>query len=77
MRKPGLYMGEERGVRYGYEKTDTVPVVVIDEEKEKALKIGYMTLYAKLFMYIKKKEEKDGCYSQHNFYQRYPKNGAG
>jgi hypothetical protein len=34
----------------GYEKTDTVPVVVIDEEKEKPLKIGYITLYAKLFM---------------------------
>ena len=26
-----------------------MPVVVIDEEKEKALKIGYMTLHAKLF----------------------------
>jgi hypothetical protein len=31
-------------------KTDTIPVVVVDNEKEKALKIGYMTLYAKLFM---------------------------
>jgi len=28
----------------GYEKTDTVPVVVIDEEKEKALKTGHITL---------------------------------
>ena len=34
---------------YCYAKTDAVPVVVIDEEKEKALKIRYMTLYAKLF----------------------------
>jgi hypothetical protein len=33
-----------------YEKNDTIPLVVIDEEKEKTLKIGYMTLYAKLFM---------------------------
>ena len=33
-----------------YEKNDTIPVVMIDEEKEKTLKIGYMTLYAKLFM---------------------------
>ncbi|MBC8520412.1 MAG: hypothetical protein H8D26_00250 [Methanomicrobia archaeon] len=33
--------------RYCY-KTDTIPVVVV--EKEKALKIGYMTLYVKLFM---------------------------
>jgi hypothetical protein len=31
----------------GYEKTDTVPV--IDEEKEKAHKTGYNTLYNKLF----------------------------
>lgn len=33
----------------GYEKTDTVPVVVIDEEKERPLKTGYITLYTKLF----------------------------
>ena len=33
----------------GYEKTDTVPVVVIDEEKKKAHKTGYITLYNKLF----------------------------
>jgi hypothetical protein len=33
----------------GYEKTDTVPVVVIDEEKEKAHKTWYITLYNKLF----------------------------
>ena len=31
----------------GYEKTDTVPVVVIDEEKEKAHKTWYITLYQK------------------------------
>ena len=35
---------------YTYEKTDTVPVVVRDGGKEKPLKIGYITLYAKLFM---------------------------
>ena len=35
--------------RYSYEKADTVPVVVIDEEKEKAHKIWYITLYNKLF----------------------------
>ena len=35
---------------YSYEKTDTVPVVVRDEEKEKPLKIRYITLYAKVFM---------------------------
>ena len=33
----------------GYEKADTVPVVVIDEEKEKAHKTGYTSLYNKLF----------------------------
>ena len=33
----------------GYEKTDTVPVVVIDEEKEKAHKTWYTSLYNKLF----------------------------
>ena len=33
----------------GYEKTDTVPVVVIDEENEKAHKTWYITLYNKLF----------------------------
>ena len=33
----------------GYEKTDTVPVVVIDEEKKKAHKTWYITLYNKLF----------------------------
>jgi hypothetical protein len=27
-----------------------IPVVVIDEEKEKAPKSGYITLYTKLFM---------------------------
>jgi len=33
----------------GYEKIDTVPVVVIDEEKEKAHKTWYISLYNKLF----------------------------
>ena len=33
----------------GYEKTDTVPVVVIKEEKEKAHKTWYTSLYNKLF----------------------------
>jgi len=32
-----------------YEKTDTVPIVEIDEEKEKAHKTGYTSLYDKLF----------------------------
>jgi len=32
-----------------YEKNDTIPVVVIEEEKEKAHKIGYTSLYNKLF----------------------------
>jgi len=41
--------GSESGKRCGYEATGAMPVVVIVEEKEKALKIGYMTLYAKLF----------------------------
>ena len=30
-------------------RPDTVPIVVIDEEKEKAHKTGYITLYNKLF----------------------------
>jgi hypothetical protein len=33
----------------GYEKTDTVPIVEIDEEKEKVHKTGYITFYNKLF----------------------------
>jgi len=41
------YISGQKGYCY---KTDTIPVVVVDEEKEKALKIGYMTLYAKLFI---------------------------
>ena len=41
------YISGQKGYCY---KTDTVPVVVVAEEKEKAFKIGYMTLYAKLFM---------------------------
>jgi hypothetical protein len=32
----------------GYENADTVPVVVIDEEKEKTQKTKYNTLYNKL-----------------------------
>jgi len=40
-----------RGERYSYEKADTVPVAVIDEEKEKlrAHKTWYTSLYNKLF----------------------------
>ena len=38
-----------RGERYSYEKADTVPVVVVDEEKKKVHKIWYITLYNKLF----------------------------
>ncbi len=41
------YISGQKG--YSYEKTDTIPVVVIDEEKEKALKTGYITLYTKFF----------------------------
>ena len=41
--------GEGSGKRYIYEKADTVSVVVIDEEKEKAHKTWYNTLYNKLF----------------------------
>jgi hypothetical protein len=41
--------GEGSEERCGYEETGAMPVVVIVEEKEKALKIGYMTLHAKLF----------------------------
>ena len=33
----------------GYKKTDTVQVVVIDAEKKKAHKTGYISLYNKLF----------------------------
>ena len=41
------YISEQKG----YEKTDTVPVVVIEEEKENlvAHKSWYITLYNKLF----------------------------
>ncbi|MBE9574275.1 MAG: transposase [Proteobacteria bacterium] len=42
-------MREGRGGRYSYEKADTVPVVVIDGEKENAHKTWYNTLYNKLF----------------------------
>ena len=41
------YISGQKG--YTYEKTDTVPVVVIDEEKEKSFKNGYITLYTKFF----------------------------
>ena len=43
------YISGQKG--YSYEKTDTVPVVVIDEEKENlvAHKSWYITLYNKLF----------------------------
>jgi len=41
--------GEGSRERSGYEATGAMPVVVIVEEKGKALRIGYMTLYAKLF----------------------------
>ena len=41
--------GEGRGERYNYGETEAMPVVVIVEEKEKALETGYMTLHAKLF----------------------------
>ncbi len=41
--------GEGRGERCSYEKADTVPVVVVDEEKKKVHKIWYITLYNKLF----------------------------
>ena len=41
------YISGQKG--YSYEKTDTVPVVVIDEEKEKSFKTGYITLYTKFF----------------------------
>jgi len=40
---------EGRGERYSYEKADTVPVVVVEEEKKKVHKIWYITLYNKLF----------------------------
>ena len=47
------WMGSGREVyisgQKGYEKIDTVPVVVIDEEKEKAHKTWYISLYNKLF----------------------------
>ena len=41
--------GEGRGERYSYEKADTVPVVVVDEEEKKVHKMWYITLYNKLF----------------------------
>ena len=41
------YISEQKVYCY---KMDTIPVVVVHGEKEKALQIGYTTLYAKLFM---------------------------
>ena len=52
VRKKDVIRGERgvgRGERYSYEKADTVPVVVVDEEKKKVHKTGYITLYNKLF----------------------------
>ena len=43
------YISGQKGYCY---KTDTIPMVVVADEKEKALKIGYMTLYAKLFKVV-------------------------
>ncbi len=40
---------EGSGERCSYEKADTVPVVVVDEEKKKVHKTWYITLYNKLF----------------------------
>ena len=37
------------GQKNYYKKEDTIPVVVVDEEKEKTHKIGYITLRTKLF----------------------------
>ncbi len=34
---------------YTYEKTN-IPVVMVDDDGKKTLKIGYVTLYAKFFM---------------------------
>ena len=45
----GRERGEGSGERCSYEETGAMPVGVIDEEKEKALKIEYMTLHAKRF----------------------------
>ncbi len=41
--------GREVVEKYCYEKTNTIPVVVIDEEKEETHKTDYITLYSKLF----------------------------
>ncbi|NQE05129.1 hypothetical protein C5S32_04600 [ANME-1 cluster archaeon GoMg1] len=41
----GHTWGEGRGERYSYEEPDTVPVVVVDEEKKKVHKTWYITLY--------------------------------
>jgi len=41
--------GDESGERYGYEEKDSIPVVVVEEEKDKTHKTWYITLYEKLF----------------------------
>ena len=41
--------GEGRGERCKYEETGAMPVVVVEEEKEKMHKTWYITLYEKLF----------------------------
>jgi len=42
-------MGEAEAKEGRGARSDTVPVVVIDKEKEKAFKTGYITLYTKFF----------------------------
>jgi len=37
-------LGKGRGERYNYEEMETMPVVVIDEEKGETHKNGYITL---------------------------------
>ena len=41
--------GEGSGERCKYEETGAMPVVVVEEEKEKTHKTWYITLYDKLF----------------------------
>ena len=47
--------GEGRGEHYNYDKTEAMPVVVIDEEGGETHKNGYITRYAKLFKAVTKK----------------------
>jgi putative transposase len=44
------YISGQKG--YSYAKTDAIPVVVINEENDKALKTGYITLHTKLFFTV-------------------------